>query len=96
MTFCYSENEPRMSGSHFTSYENQNAVRNYLTHYGNYLYLNFIMKHPETSYLEKTQASKELEICERKMKHWERHPNFNIKEVEVGKSELSTPWENVS
>jgi len=56
-------------------YHEQNAVANWARHYANSLMLNFFLNHGSTA--EKLQAQKEFSVCERKMKFWECHANFD-------------------
>jgi hypothetical protein len=57
-------------------YSEQPANRYYMTHYENFLYLNFIStKSDDVS--ERAQARKEIEIANRKMKYWMHHPNYD-------------------
>ena len=51
-----------------------NAVKCYLDHYRNFLFLDFMIQ--KGTIAEKHQAGKEMEICKRKMKFWARQPNF--------------------
>lgn len=57
-------------------YHEQDATRFALSHYDNLLILMAIIEAPK-SFAEKAQAEKELKICERKIEHWRRHPNFD-------------------
>jgi hypothetical protein len=50
------------------------AVKCYLDHYKNLLFLDFMSKNGTIA--ERAQADAEIEICKRKMKFWERQPHF--------------------
>lgn len=92
MSLVYDEN-PVKSG-HIVPYDRQNATKSYLTHYSNYLYLNFILKNSKDM-KEQYQAGKELTICERKLAHWKRHANYNNETAMSGVADLKKKW-NIS
>jgi hypothetical protein len=50
----------------------------YETHYNNMMHLSFIHKNSKNP-REKIQASKELDIANKKMKFWSSHPKFDNK-----------------
>ena len=54
MSICYSDEKTPFTGSLDTA--KVDAVKGYLTHYGNLLYLTFIANHASTSTIEKAQA----------------------------------------
>jgi hypothetical protein len=66
------------------------ATKCYLNHYGNKLYLSFVAKNGTQN--EKWQAEKELIICERKLKYWERHRNFIGSAAVAGMEKLNKQW----
>lgn len=45
------------------------------THVGNRFYLEFMAS--KGTFLEKAQARRELEICDRKLTFWKRHPAWS-------------------
>lgn len=47
------------------------------THLNNWYQLNFIARN-SVKFLEKQQAEKELRICLKKMKFWEKFPGFSV------------------
>lgn len=51
------------------------ANKAFLTHYQNFLTLEFFSKNGTIK--ERAQANRELEICRRKMQYWKRQPHFN-------------------
>lgn len=63
------------------------AVKAYMKHYENFLFLDFMVQNGTIA--EKHQASKELEICKRKMKFWERQPHFIQAEATRQKQEMN-------
>ena len=77
--FFYSDKPEPFSGN-VVPYERQNANVAYMRHYDNYLYLNFVMQF-SGSHTEVHQAQKELAICERKLRHWYQHRNFQLAAV---------------
>lgn len=72
MFFCYDENL-KFTGSFIPSNFNPN-IQLY-KHLENYFYLKFILNKSDRP-VEKQQASKELEICERKMNFWKRQTDY--------------------
>ena len=72
-------------------YHRWNAVKGYLNHYSNYLMLSFIAQSTRDR-AEKHQAVKELAICERKMRFWTTHPNYDQSEVTKGCAALKRDW----
>jgi len=64
-------------------YHEQKATINALKHYENLLFLTRITEEPK-SFMERMQAEKELVICQRKIDHWRRHPNFSTKDFSEG------------
>ena len=62
------------------------AVKSYMTHYSNFLVLDFMSKHGD--FKERAQADAEILICNRKMKFWERQPHFFKDEAERKKAVL--------
>ncbi len=91
MTFFYSDNSEPFTGS-FIPYSEQPAGKYYITHYSNYLYLNFILTHESSTFAEKTQAKKELDICERKLAYWRRHPNWSHEATDNEVAKLKSEW----
>ena len=50
--------------------------------WGTHTYNLFVLKHIETTTTdvrEKIQAAKEIDVCQKKIVWWERHPSFNEK-----------------
>ena len=90
MAIIYEENPPPYKGR-ITPYEDQDAVGSYLKHYENYMYLNFLAKNSDRP-VERYQANKELQICERKMLHWRRHRNWNLERAEQGIALIKKKW----
>ena len=88
----YADNTER-SGASSVPYELWKACDRYLEHFANKLYLNFVAKHKDTSFVEKAQANKELEICERKLKYWTHHPNYDQDVVTRGCEQEKRNWE---
>lgn len=70
--FIYSENREPFSGT--IDFSRIDAVKQYVKHYENSLLLLMFMS--QGTVVEKAQARKEMAICERKMKFWERQDNF--------------------
>lgn len=90
MAFIYSET--REKPTFFTPYHKMNATKGYLNHYGNFLYLRFILYNERSTAAEKRQANREILICERKLNWWAKHPNLDKQAVEEGKFKLKQQW----
>ena len=73
-------------------YHKQNASKYYLNHYRNWMFLRFILYNTRSTPAEKRQANKEMVICDRKLEHWKKHVNFDMKVVEEGKCEINRQW----
>lgn len=84
----YSDNTGGMNGSFDPS--KCNAVKCYLEHFGNSLYLSFMLANG--TFKEKHEASLELPICERKMEYWQRQSNFIESEADRGRKNLREQW----
>mgnify|MGYP006271413301 CR=1 FL=1 len=86
----YDENPVGQKFRSLVPYHEQNAMNPWRRHYSNSLMLKFFLMNGSTR--EKIQAQKELTICERKMKHWESHVNFDKKKsVEIAE-DLKKNW----
>jgi hypothetical protein len=88
MSLIYSEQREPFTGA--VDFHKLNAVKGYLRHYENLLYLTFMHQNGTTA--EKMQAAKELTICERKLKWWQNHPNYDAKEALRGVNSLKSAW----
>jgi hypothetical protein len=64
-----------------------NAVRAYMRHYENFLFLTFMSNNGTV--IEKHQAAEEMKICKRKMKFWEQQPHFVSAEALRKKADLN-------
>lgn len=73
-SLVYEDNPPPFRGR-VIPYLQQDATGHWVRHYANSMYLKFFLNHGDR--WEKQRASKELDMAERKMTHWERHPNWN-------------------
>ena len=92
--FCYDTKEiaVRKDGGKFNFDPSRvDATKQYLTHYANSLYLTFLLN-ANTTMSEKAQARKELELCDRKLKYWERQPHFEKDRATNGCIELKKVW----
>ena len=78
MALVYSDESSNGDGAAFDP-TRCDAVKLYMKHYNNALYLTFMLSNGTT--VEKHEASKEMVICERKMKYWERQPHFCTEEA---------------
>lgn len=94
MYFLYPDNELRTPFNPRTAvpYDKQKATDNWMRHFDNSLYLTFILKNdPDRN--ERAQAQKELAVCERKMDHWKRHPNWDTLEAGRKAEESRKLWQ---
>lgn len=91
MGICYPDTEEPFTGRP-VRFENQDACKHYLIHFGNSLYLTAIIQRPRDP-MEKRQALKELAKAEKKMEHWRRHPNWCAGRVAEECKKLRDEWE---
>lgn len=80
MILCYQDNEVRRGSGAFRA-EDYDANHMICKHLENYFFLKFILAKSD-DFVEKHRASKELDICERKMNYWKRQANFCQKQYE--------------
>jgi hypothetical protein len=73
-------------------YDELDASGFYVRHYSNLLYLQFISSNPRATYSERRQADRELVICQRKLDHWKRHPNWRQEVVDPMIIKLKRDW----
>lgn len=90
MSFLCYDDQPQRRSKGGPPLDAIDPIKGYLTHYANSLYLQFMLLHG--TMLEKHQASKELTICERKMKWHEHHPSFDWPLVLLGIDKLKKQW----
>lgn len=90
MGIVYSDNDGPAS-RYPVRYENLDATKHWLTHFGNHCYLSFIFKNSQDR-TEKHQANKEISIADKKMAYWRRHPNFDVQNAEAGKLRILNQW----
>lgn len=60
-------------------------------HLKNYFFLKFILMNSDDT-VEKHRASKELDVCERKMKFWQNHYAFCEDEYEIDLEDMKKDW----
>jgi len=72
-----------------------NSVRNYIVHYGNFLFLRFITINDKASALEKNQAKEGIPIASRKCDFWRQIAKYQqrIPELIVKEQELRKQWD---
>lgn len=88
--FCYSDSQPRSANP--VNVWRMNPNKAFMNHYANFLFLDFILNNG--NYQERQQARKEIAICERKMRFWEKHPDFNKTTVRLEKEKLHVAWKS--
>jgi len=74
MFLCYQDNEKR-SAATFNPYR-YNPNNMICKHLENYFFLKFIIQNSE-DFAERHRASKELDVCERKIAYWQKMPTYN-------------------
>lgn len=67
-----------------------NPMKPWRMHYDNGLYLKFMLE--KGTMEERHQASKELVICERRKRYWERHPQFNAEAAARVAAQAKKEW----
>jgi hypothetical protein len=87
---CYDLNPPRADNSKPFDPTRCDAVKLWAGHFRNSLTLTFFLQNGTTR--EKHDASKELEVCERKMKYWERQPGFDRHAAQLAAAEIKRSW----
>lgn len=73
------------------SYVKLNPTNQFVKHLSNYYYLRWITEKSD-NFIEKQQANKEMTIAEKKMKYWERSPEFNSNEAKRMHQKLKNEW----
>lgn len=74
--------------------EDYDATAQYVTHFSNSLLLKFF--HTKGTREEKQQAARELTICERKMKFWQRAPNYSQQAALTAIDKLNKTWQKAA
>jgi hypothetical protein len=82
--------ESASGGASNISVDKMDGTKAYLRHYGNKRALTFFAE--RGSPVERWQAEKELVICERKLKFWEKHPNFVGETARAGMEKINRDW----
>ena len=88
--FCYQDNEVRLQRTP-TKYSDLDATKHWINHFGNSLYLTFLVQN-EPGHLERRRAAHELSIADRKMAYWMRHPNWDRQKAEQEAERLRKQW----
>ncbi len=91
MTYFVYNTEPNIRGSGYFNPADFDAVEQYMTHFENSKYLEFIQKNTEKFY-ERKQCEDELSIARRKMQYWERQPEFCMKRAEEKIKIVKKKW----
>lgn len=69
-----------------------NPNTQYAKHFDNLCYLRFIANHPDTTFVEKAQANKEIGLAEKKMNFWKRQDSWTPEESGRLMSEIKKRW----
>ncbi len=86
--FCYELNAPRASFP--IDVNRMDGTKAYMRHYDNWLFLNFMIENG--NFQERAQAQAELKVCERKMKFWTHHHNYDAARVLELKEKRLNEW----
>lgn len=78
-------------GQPISEWDTDAVMNAWSKHVGYYYELMFYLKNGTTE--EKTEASNELAICDRKLSFWERHPQFDVVRARVIVKELAAGWD---
>ena len=87
--------EPRPGGQFskpISEWSPEAVLRAWKTHVENRKFLFFM--YTKGTVPERQQASRELDVCDRKIAFWERHPNFDKVEAGVINSRLKREWQS--
>lgn len=92
MALVYGDDLPRgkFSGTPIHLWETGAVMGAWQKHLENRYYLKFLYMKGTTS--EKIQASKELDICDRKIAFWERHPAFDKSQAAKVNTQAKKTW----
>ncbi len=77
MAIFYDQGNAKNKDFNFGMIQKMNPNSNWANHSYNHFVLTHIAKNSD-NFNERAQARKEIEIAERKMKFWERHPDFEL------------------
>lgn len=73
-------------------YLEQDATRHWARHYTNHCMLSFYEGNPQATRQEVLRARAELVVCDTKMAHWRRHPNFDVSAAARLRAEEDRRW----
>lgn len=82
--------EPFQSKIPISEWDEDTVMKVWKKHRENRAFLFFMYKNGTIA--EKQQAAKELEICDRKLAFWERHPQFNRETAGRFAQEIMKQW----
>lgn len=88
MGLVYNDNE--VKGNGYFDINKFDPNRMWLVHYRNSLYLSFMLANGNM--VERHQASKELVICEHKMKFWARDHRFSHDQSLIDAEKAKREW----
>lgn len=91
--FFYTDTGPR-TPVNVGLIQNMDPNIQYKKHLENWFFLKFILINSK-DWQEKSQATKELTICDRKLSYWKRNPRFDHKQMMADTTELKKKW-NIS
>jgi hypothetical protein len=92
MPYFVYDTEPKLrSKGGFFNPSDFDPVVQFMVHFENLLYLEFIQKSTDKFY-ERKQAEDEMVICKRKMTYWERQSDFDRKRAEIEIQKAKNKW----
>jgi len=90
MAICYDLGSAAAGSGKFFDPRRIDPNKGYLRHYDNYLLLRFTQVNGTT--LEKAQATRELDVCERKLRWHRGHPAFDAAMVDAECRRMAARW----
>lgn len=88
---CYSDEKVSFTGRP-VPYNDQDATRHWARHYRNSRELQFYISSPLSTTSERRRANQEMVVCDRKMEHWRRHPNFDTNQAAQLRAATDREW----
>ena len=86
----YTDNAEKFAGKF--DFSKANSVKFYTTHYENLKMLEFFAKNTKNA-IEKITCEKQMMIAKRKMKFWEKTPNFVLRDAIEQKKTVDRKWQ---
>ena len=87
----YNDHEVRNPNYSGPSPHSLNSNRQFKKHLENWFFLKLTLMNGDR--IQRHQASKELEIADRKLSYWANKRNFNLRQAETDIKELQSKWQ---